>query len=212
MAVGPKTCIDTALRFYDNIDPDDGDNTSRRARLLSFLQHVYEYIHGYREWEWTFTETAVNISAGQNSVALPTTFLEFGRNGGLYEVSSKTRLFEISRQELEQLRQRGSTDTGVFSIFSGKIQVPGTGARSFTAFHRVVAETLVDDDTAFLMPAKYINTVLIPALVYRVQQSKQDARDDWSGQFREGLSQMCALENPMKTSAQRMPLAMRGVW
>jgi hypothetical protein len=225
----PQTVINQVLGAYDGVDWLDADNANRRATLLLFLQHIYDYVWNFREWEWTFCETDLTAATGDNFAPLPIdpasppVWLEFGRNGGLWG-PDKRRYREVSKYTLERYRQGQATlqrDAGIFTIAGGCIQLPAaaTGSLVLTAFHRFAPEILVDANEpappatyAFIMPARFVNTVLIPGLVFRMQESKNDARDTWGGQFRDGLAQMCAIENPMKTGTHRLPYAVPNAW
>lgn len=214
----------------DGRDPTDGDLTARRVRLAAVLNHVNSYVHNYREWEWTYDETAFTV-AGANSYAyivdtetaplvitpgaIPD-FLEFGRQGHLYR--GETRMVETTRFRMQRLRRSGSGSGSDrrFAIFGGAFQfVTALGSNTdFVAFHRIRAESITDPNatTELRIPDKYKQTVILPGMMWKSQLGKQDAREDWANQFVEGLSQMCALENPIKTQQRRLPLAMSGVW
>lgn len=223
----PQTVINQVIGAVDGLDWTDGDNANRRLTLLLYLQHIYDYVWLFREWEWTFCETDLTVAAAANYATLPIdpatppVWLEFGRNGGLW--NGTKRWTEVSKYSLERIRQRGSAqaDSGIFAIGGGTIMLPAASASilTLTAFHRFAPEILVDADEpgggltyAFIMPARFVNTVLIPGLTFRMQTGKNDARDVWGGLFRDGLAQMCAIENPMKTGTHRMPLAVPGMW
>lgn len=214
----PKAIIDEHITIYDGLDPNDDSITSRRVQLTAFLQHINSYIHNYREWEWTYKESDITIAAGNLNANLPTDFMEFGSNGSLFVSSTGERLVEKSRYYVERLIWEHDVNNGIntrYFAISG-----GTITRTFlmtvntlhTLYYRRTPETIAYNTTTMLIPDKYIETVIKPGLVFRSQQSKNDARDIWGGQFRDGLSQMCKVENPVKTSIRRMPLAIRGAW
>lgn len=227
----PAGLFDEVIQVVDGLVASDGDNALRRARLLHFLRHLNAYIHYAREWEWTFEETAFNVASGKDHAYLVDTevapltieagvipdFLEFGRNGNLYR--GQTPMRERTRFIVQRMRRAyGSSGYGnrsdVFAIWGGALQFPFTlsSAESFVAFHRVKADDIIDDDTELRFPDKYTRTVLLPALVWRAMEGKHDIRETWANQFTEGYSQMCGLENPVKTRQRTMPLAMIGVW
>ena len=215
-----RDIISAVISYYDEVDPDDGDNLSRRARLLSFLQQVYDYVWNYHEWEWTYAESTVALVKNQNYAALPTDFMEFGKQGGLW-TSDFVRMTEITRRRNERFRfeTSGSTNTRIFSISGGKIQLGYTPTSNDTAhiYYRTVSDSSTFIDSAGapvtpLVPAKYDNTVILPGLVYKAQVTKQDARPTWSAEFRDGLAQMSSIERPTKTGAERLPLSVRGAF
>jgi hypothetical protein len=211
----PDGLIDSTLAYYDGVDPDDGDNAARRAQLLQFLQHVYEYVRNYREWQFTYKTGTITILAGTTSIAVPTDFMEFGGNGHLYDPSRRLRMIEATIHDFERLRQELTASPDYyFAVIDDKIHVTVAPAanRALTIIYRTKPETLADGTTTILMPDRYANLTLLPALIYRAQQSKNDARDTWGSQFRDGLSMMCALENPVQTGVRVMPRAIRGGW
>ena len=217
----PLYVIDEVIQDYDSLDPSDGDYARRRVRLLGYLQKIHTYVWNFHEWNWTYKETPFTITAGQNSKDLATAipdFLEWGYNGSLFDTDRKIRLREKTMYVLERTRQQlGGTgfNYSYFAIFGGKIQIPyiTPSTLNLTAFHRFYPAQLVDGTTPFTPGLdKYVDTVLIPGLLFRSQQSKQDARETWGQQFMQGLIQMSAVENPVKTGTRRMPLAVRGAW
>lgn len=217
----PKGLIDNAISYYDDAEPDEAQNAKRRARLLLFLQHIYDYVWNYREWEFTYKEgAALVVLANGNNVALPTEYMEFSKRGSVFDTARRIRLQEVSIHLVERMRNELSSASGGgvlndgFAVSQGKIQLPYTVSSntSLVPFYRIRAETLVDDTTPMLIPDKYANLVLLPGLVVRTQESKQDARETWGKQFVEGLSQMCMLEQPQKSAVRRLPLHTRGAW
>lgn len=214
MASG-KSIIDSAINFYDGVDADDADNSARRARLLNFLQHIYDYVWNYRTWQWTYKKSTITITAGNDSVALPTDYAEFSPSGGLTDQSSRTRFYEISPLEMNRIRVEGPGSTlNVFSIFDGKIQIPAavSANKIFDIFYRMRAETIADSTATLVIPDRYVNLVLLPGLIFRTQEGKNDARTTWKEQFQAGLSQMASLENPLKTRTVRWPMSYPRAW
>ena len=214
-----KPIIDDVLQNHDGVDPTDAAATPRINKLLFFLQDVNDYVHNYREWEWTFTEGNVTIPTNQNYGAYPTNFMEFGRNGGLWDPSRHIRLHEESRYRIERYRNEtlvSLASAQVFGNWGGQIQLPFTntgGTITYLAFYRQAPDILIyDNSTVLQMPDKYRYLIMTRGLVARAQQSKQDARGDWRDSLINGLSLMCATENPRKTSLQKFPASVRGAW
>lgn len=218
----PQYIIDSVVSYHDDLGTGEApaaDLTRRRARILNALQFVYELVWNFREWSWTYKESAAfTIASGANSTAAITTimadFLNFGREGHLYDTDRKIRLDEKARYLVEALRRESSSSVNsrIFAIFDGKIQIPYTAPSTLNliAFHRKKAETLADNSTEMVIPDPYADTVLLPGAIWRSQESKRDIRETWKAQFQEGLRQMCELENPGLSAPQKMPLANRG--
>jgi hypothetical protein len=208
----PKDLIDKVINFYDDVDASDADNGTRRARLLVFLQHVYSFVYNYMPWEWTYRSVDYVVVTGDNKTGLFNDFLELSHNGSVFEGANEWT--DVGRAAIERIRRQsnGMASDKVFAIWNRAFQIPYTVSSdlTLTVFHRVIAETLVDNTDEMLIPARYADTVLLPALVFRAMESKNDARETWGAQFREGLSQMVSLEYPEKTTRRKMPLANRG--
>lgn len=207
------TIISNAISFYDGVDPDDADNALRRVRLLNFLQHIYDYVWNYRTWQWTYAETTITVGAGDDFVTLPDDYAEMSPSGRL--TLQRTSYHEISPLKMHRLRKEGPGSLlNVFSIYGGNINIPSavSGSTIFDIFYRVRPEALTDDSTALVIPDRYANLVLLPGLIFRTQEGKNDARSTWKEQFQAGLSQMASLENPLKTAANRWPMSYPGAW
>lgn len=211
--MNPKLIIDSVIADEDGGVVTDADNAPRRALLLKRLQMINDYVHNYRPWEWTFKEGNVTVLVNTNSIALPTDFLEFGEDGSVHDAAGN-EWRRNGRGFIERLRKQGANSFVAFcyAIWDGKIQLAysPTTATVFTLYYRRRAEVLVDNTTAMLIPDRYRSTVIDPGLTARAQESKQDSRDSWFGYLREGLTQMCKLENPMQTRGMRWPSAIRG--
>lgn len=210
--------IDQAITFYDDVGADDGHNTRRRSQLLLYLQHIYNYVWSFRPWEWTYTEATVIVTAVNGDfVALPADYLEFSHNGGLFDTARRIHMKEKPSHLIQKIRAESPTSGlsyAIFGVWAGKIQLPYTvtADTSFLAVYRKKAEVLTDAATELTIPDRYADTVILPGLVWRAQESKSDARETWAAQFREGMIQMCVQENPVKTGMRKMPLAVRGAW
>jgi hypothetical protein len=61
------------------------------------------------------------------------------------------------------------------------------------------------------IPAQYHHTVLLPGVVSKARRSKGDTRD-WAGDFRKGLSRMISQERQRKSTIQRTPRSIYGMW
>jgi len=224
--MNPAAIITEVMTAYDGVDGTDVDNVGRRARYLMWLQHTNNYVHMYREWEWTFATTTLTIIAdplnvaydGGNAIALPANFLEMSRNGGLCD-STGLKWGEVSVYQMQRLRTEGlgNVSVPVFAIFGGRIQIPYvvTSDLAFTLIYRIAPDVLVDNVTPpvieMTIPGRYKDLVIIPGLIHRSQESKNDARvDRWAGYFTDGLAIMCARENPLQTKFKQFPGSLPG--
>lgn len=230
----PAGIIDSVVARVDGQAPSDGDLDARRLKLAEFLNQLNSYVHNYHEWEWTYYETTFSIAAGADFAYIYDTvtspgpppvvvagkipdFLEWGRQGSLY--TGQIPMWETSRAKIQRARRINAGPTRnpyAFAIWSGAIQLvaPLSSTTDYVAFHRIRAEQITDPDdtTELLLPDRYYQTVLYPGMIWKAMEGKQDQRETWANQFTEGLSQMSAIENPIKTQRCRLPLAMIGVW
>ena len=208
--------IDTIIRDYDAVDPTDSDNAALRAKYLIYLQQIYNYVWNIREWEWTYAETPITGTAGRDYLDLPETFESMGQQGSLWNDSLRLRLYPKAKYFVERIRRENAQGSAVpiYGIWAGQIQLSYvmTSSTPFKLFHRVMPETLTDDDTPFVMPSRWEMVVLLPGLVWKSQMKKQDARQTWGQQFQAGLSQMAAAENPSQHELLRLPVAVRRGW
>jgi hypothetical protein len=124
----PYTAINLGIRDYDRSDPASATNASRRLQCLAWLQQMQDYIECYpgREWYWTFAEGSLTFTAGDVFAILPTNFMEFGRNGGVFD-SNKRRWDEISIHVLMRMRYEGTASSNQY-VFAkagaGLVQIP----------------------------------------------------------------------------------------
>lgn len=218
--MSPKDSIDIVIRSRDGSNPASSANTNRRVQLLDFLNHLTAWIHNYREWSWTWTSGTITFTTGNRTSVLTglANFMEFGQAGGLFDPSTKRRYTEISTHMMDRIRfeTTASNQDYVFCVRGENIEIPAAVSSNLTltAVYRRTPEIYTDHNsvTAMLLPDRYCRTVLVPGLTRAAQQSKSDARLDWASELRDGLSRMCANDNPMRTSVQRWPIAIPGAW
>jgi len=211
----PDAGISLVIEVYDGVVPADGGSVKRRVKILRSMQLTNDFVHNFREWEWTYTSSALVVLANDNFVALPTGFQNVGDAGFLWDVDRNVPVTLVSKFELMRLRllSRGTSQRSVFGIFGGKVQLTyaAGSARNFTLFHRVAPEILTDTDTEMLIPDKWFRSVIIPGTVAGGQELKSDLRPQWRAQFADGLKQMATDENPAK-AARKPPMAIPGAW
>lgn len=216
-----KDMLDQTLQAYDIVPPSDAQYAARRARLLIYLQQMYNLTWNFRPWVWTYKEGAqVTWLSGANSItlaALAADFMEFGPEGSLYDPNRKIRFKEKSPYIVERVRNEMTTNYDnypFFCIYGAAVQFPYTATSNITLlpFYRFLPETLADNATAMVLPDRWAVSVMLPALVMRAQLSKNDARDDWEKFLRQGLIEMSVVENPVRTMTHRWPLAVRRAW
>ena len=196
-----KALIDNAIAFYDNVDPDDFDNAGRRARLVRYAQQVYNYIWNFREWSWTYEEDTTTIDPPDAVTDLPDDFMEWGKNGSLFDTDRHIRLSEVSKLVLERRFREftnGSINMPIFSVWANQIHIPYavTDTLNLTLFYRFIPDVIddTDDTNELTIPDRYMTTVVQPGLVSLTQLSKEDARDDWKGLFRASSLDNCVSE------------------
>jgi hypothetical protein len=228
----PKAVIDECIIAYDGCEPGevlDAKNTIRRRLYLSWLNFASAYLNGYRPWPWMHKEgDPITLGIGDNKIELATDITDFhswGPNGHLYSTTQNIIYIRKPMYLVQQLRRRNEggggagvgTGFNIFTHFGGSIQFPfvATSAISFIPFYvrTPPVYTSDTDEDEMILPDQYVRLVVIPFLGWRGQHSKNDARTTWAEQMKEGLSQMCALENPLRDIPQQAPMAVRrGGW
>lgn len=212
--------IDLLLNYTDNTSSADADNSTRRTRLLQYIQETVDEIWGAREWEFKRRSTTVSVTA--NSADMPSDFGEFGVQGGVWG-SDGQWWEEVNPQVLDDMRQAGNTADRVFAIYgqnttSGvkKIQTLTQGsALTLTVVYFATPPTLVDatDSTnnLFLIPAQYHNSVVLTGARAKTELSLGDSRSEFDQAYRRGLAQMINQERSRKQAVVRIPMA-TGMW
>lgn len=203
--------IDIVMNFTEDINPTDSDYTNRRARILQLLQEVYDEVWLTREWDFSFTENIVVLTAGVTT--LPEDFMEFGLQGGVYNMATRSPLREVFYQDINEARQAQQGGVATEFMISGPLRELATNSvdstESLYVWYRYNPAILVDEDTAIAtIPLAYHNVVLVNGVISRTRQSKGDARD-WETRFQKGLALMIKNQKPGKTSTQRLPLQVR---
>lgn len=209
----PATAIDVVIRDYDGSSPVDATNAGRRVQLLGYLQQMNDLIHNFREWPWTYTANTISITAGNKTATLPATFMRVGQHGGLFETATRQLYREIPVYTLMRLRYLLSNPYPyVFSIIRPNLEIPqnATTTLSLTLIHRTLAQTLADGSTEMTIPDAYGRSVILPALIAASRRSVNDARPDWGALLKDGLSMMCAAENPCLSEIQELPVQFPG--
>ena len=215
----PTAAITSVITIHDDVDPSDPSTAALRTKYLSFLQQLHDYVWSAREWEWTWKEATLSVLANASSAALPSDFLSIGSQGALHDPQG-VRMRPVSRYVLERLLRGGGAGSrpaiSVFSIWGGSVRLPftATSTTAYTFFYRYRSPTLADGGIGAEMPIpdRYVNTVLIPGLIWKSMTKKNDARETWGQQFQAGLAQMVSEENPLNFAGMKMPMAIRGGW
>lgn len=215
------TLIDAVLAYTDDVAPSDADYSARRLRILQISQEVCEEVWNYREWPFSYKRGTMTIAASAVETAMPTDFLELGRNGGIFDNNTKLPYDEIPFQELQLLREGSNMNSPeqVYSLFGSvadngvqykaiqTLLVPST--RTLRIIYRYLFPTLVDTSNQpelSYIPKQYHNTVVLAGVAWRSRKSKNEAKD-WESAYRRGLAQMVARELPGKSMVSRVPRA-----
>lgn len=145
--------LDRTIKYALSLTNEDEDTTERRRRILQIAQEVVEDIWYYRLWRFRKTSAAVQVG-NTGFGALPTDFLELGKEGGVYD-SSGTELTEVHWNILAGLRQQStSNDTNVYAITdldyttgTPNLQIPTIGSLpTFTVYYERKAPLLFEMD------------------------------------------------------------------
>lgn len=236
-----SSLIDTVLSYTDNVDSNDADYTSRRTRLLEYAQEVVDEVWNSAEFVFKLKgPTTITVPAwttgSPSRYQLPTDFATFGKIGKVFNADVGEPLDEVAATQFIMNYFPGSTltysplsrprefavmgdDAGNIANATPKpywLYLPNlTAAVNLVYFYQVIPPTLVDatGDTGLLykIPAQYHRTVILPGVVAKTGKSKGDGRD-WESEYRRGLSMMQKAETPRRSSTQRLPKAISGMW
>jgi hypothetical protein len=222
-----STLISAILNHYDQVSSSDGDNTTRRTRLLQFSQEAFDEVWNFEDWPFTYITATVTVTAAASSADLPADFMEYGAMGGIWDNASLDQLSEwtpvaaydqvIKGQAGDNLKAVANfgtnTSTGRFTI-----NLPGPVGSTMTLklLYRKLAPTLVDTtgtaSNLWQIPAAYHNTVLVPRVASKTRASHGDSLD-YMTDYNRNLGKMVAREIPRKTTIYRMPrTASAGNW
>lgn len=220
--------IDIILKYGDNTDSADADNSNRRARILQYAQEVFDYVWGFRDWRFKYRTTTVTLTTGSTTTPskaqLPADFSAIGRHGLVLD-SDGNPWEEEFPQNIHYLQR--STGAGevpyLYSILDFDttndryyLQAPNVGSdTTLRIYYEAVAPTLVDSTTSSnnlpKIPAQYHNIVLVPGVLVKTRKSIGDPRD-YTQDFREGLNEMVRMENHFKTNRKQLPRAIPSSW
>jgi len=212
--------IDAVAAYVYDVNEDDPDNVERRARLLQYLQEVYDEVWLFREWAFTYRTATTTITGTNGTADLPADYLELGVQGKIFDQDGR-ELLEDTYPDIRQAQLRGHIENPPcrFAIFSldtdgNKILTPLTGTNyTIDLLYRCLPETLADDVSPTVkIPASHHNTVLVMGTAAKAARSVGDPRPDWESAYRAGLQRMIIVERSRKTSIQRLPRAISGMW
>lgn len=212
----PTDLIEAVLADDDGTDPTSLTVINRRTALARKLHQMNAYIHSFRPWEWTYVSGETMLEANMTLAGLPEDFQEFSETGGAWRRDTGQPLVERSKRIVEDYRRSGQYQfLKFFAIWGGAMNFTytHTGATiHLDLLYRTKPELIQDQGPEMLLPDKYVWTVLYPAFLARIKESKNDSRENWTEQLRGGLSEMCQQENPLKTEPRALPLARRRAW
>jgi hypothetical protein len=201
--------IDLVLSYWENISPDDVDNTQRRARILLYTQMTVDEIRRSHPWPFAMTSTSLVVAPGDMNVDLPTDFDSITRYGGLYRTSDGALYVEIPIAELQYARNMGDEGGLVYAIFEKKIQtLVHTSGVDFTLNYKRYADAIADDGATELedaIPTRYHHTVVLPGVITKAQVAKGDVRD-FERAYNHGMAQMVTAEMTQQSSVKQLPM------
>lgn len=181
------TVISACMEFYD-YNATSSDNSSLRTKLLAREQEVFDeaWMEFGDEADFTQATTTVTLAQGASSVDLPTDFMSFGPNGGVFLRRSSTDrvpLTRITPRDLfEMLEENGTTtaEPGWFTVvgWSGSDFVPklyvdvlADAAYTISVYYTKKPPTLSDtnSDASGLQtfPAEYHRSVIYKGTLAR---------------------------------------------
>lgn len=207
--------IDTLVAVYDNTDESGVHNaTTRRARMLHYVQRTAEELWYHRVWPFTIGSAAIAMVAGVDT--LPDDFARVSLEGGLYgPAGNKSPWVEISIQDMLYIRSRVvEQQQRLFAIDGVNVLIPNVGsADSFVLVYQKTAPVLTDggqsgDPTGFPQP---FGEALLLGSVMKLKQEEGDARQHWREDFQRALAR-CGSLYTKQSRVQRMPVTIGGMW
>lgn len=210
--------IDTVMSYTYNITPNDPGNAARRLRVLNYLQDTFDEVWMMREWAFSFKDTTVNIDGASGVAAVPDDYLELGVQGGVYNAQGD-KLRETPFVYIKQLILNGNSQSPpeLFAIVSNgaalEIHTPIIGSDyTVNLQYRYQPVTLTDDTAEPPIPRAHHNSVLVAGTAAKAARSLGDPRPDDEQSYKQAINRMIVVERSRKTSIQKLPRAMSGMW
>lgn len=205
--------VDDVIAIYDNTDESGVHNvTTRRARIVHYLQRTMEDLWFHRSWPFSMNSAALVMVAGEDT--LPTDFARISYEGCLLGPSSNRPWTEISFQDMAYLRTRQvEQNRKVFAVGS-VIQIPNTAStETFTLIYQKVAPTAgyggqSGDPTGFPLP---FGEALLLGTVAKLKAEEGDPRTNWREDYQKAVARAGALWI-RASRASRMPMTVGGMW
>ena len=217
--------------FYD-VDID-ADNAALRLRILEWHQEGGDEVWNHRPWPFRIAKATVTVLSGNNKVALPDDFQEFGPHGSVHgPPSGKTLLEERSPQEITRLQQLGiagnptefavfdsAVTAGLTSAAVSYIQIPqtaGSGGIALALAYEVTPPTFTDVATVpngyDKFPVSFHYSTVFAAVKALAAQGIGDARaaSEFEGKYQRGLMRMEKIMKTRRSSVRKLPRAIPG--
>lgn len=204
--------IDDIISVYDSTDEAAVHNaTTRRLRILHYLQRGAEELWYHRSWPFTMASATLNMAAGKASV--PTDFARVSYEGMLIGPDGKPWT-EINWQDMLYFRERTLEQSRHYFAVTDEILTPNVGSsETFTLLYQKVTPTLTDggqsgDPTGFPQP---FGEALMLSGVVKLKSDEGDARETWRADYLKALARATALWT-RASRASRMPMTVGGMW
>jgi len=190
--------IDLILTHTEEVGATDGENTTLRARVLARAQEIFDRVWSFAEWDFKLTSGSITMTS-TGTADLPSTFADFGDNGGVYVSGQRRKVLWLEPRELYKQKEQYA-QTAAYPDFytvndytasnsARKITVYPTPTGSFTLnlYYNQVSPTLVDATNSTnnlqALPAEYHYPIMVTGLRYLTGIDNGDGRsrdfDEW---------------------------------
>lgn len=202
--------IDAVVAVYDNTDESAVHNdTTRRERILHYLQRTAEDIWYSRSWPFSMTSDTLTMVAGESDY--PDDYARISYEGVLLGPNGKPWV-EISYQDMAYIRSRRIEQQRKYYALGSTIQVPDVNnTDNFVLIYQTMAPTLTDGDQAgdpTGFPAPFGEALLL-GTVGKLREEEGDDRQIWRIDYQRALGRATGLWS-RQTRAQRMPMTVGG--
>ncbi len=204
--------IDDIVAVYDNTDETAVHNvTTRRARILHYVQRTAEELWYHRSWPFSMTSATLVMAAGKADV--PTDFARISYEGLLIGPNGKPWT-EVNWQDMLYFRERTLEQSKHFFAVTNEILTPNVGsADTFTLLYQKTAPVLTDggqngDPTGFPQP---FGEALLLGAVVKLKGDEGDVSEVRRADYRAAVARAGALWI-RATRASRMPMTVGGMW
>lgn len=184
-------------------------STSRRARLLNYVNRAADELWILRTWTFTIGRTTITFTNGVG--ALPTDFFGVG-DGGLYDQNGRAWV-EVPYNDLvsENLKSV-NTRLHLYALSDVITLADANNNQDFTFVYTMQAPQYTDGDDLTPMPSAFGRAILLGAAMF-LKRDEGDLRPQYEQEYRIAQSQLCKAFPALRSRPMQMPMAVgNGRW